>query len=328
MIKNAPEPVCGALGLAACFALVVACDGARAKQEAPLQGVIEHDDRVIGFELAGRVLEVSVERGASLALGAKLARLDDALELPQRDLRVADIAMADAQLRLLRAGARSEDLRAAEAEVAAIAAQEQEAGSQLRRQSALYAAGAAPQSGVDDLSAQLKALGERKRALEQRHKALRAGARVDEVAAAQARADAARASLALTEARIARYALLSPAAGTIVDVHVKAGEMVAAGTPAITLADLDHPYVDVFVPEGRMQGIAVGARTEVRVDGVAAPLKGTIEHVFPRTEFTPRYLFSEGERPNLVIRTRVRIEDKKHVLHEGVPAFVSRPVKP
>jgi HlyD family secretion protein len=285
--------------------------------------VIEHDDRVIGFELPGRVLEVSVERGAHIDKDAKLARLDDALELPQRDLRAADVATAEAQLRLLQAGARREDLSAAEAEVAAIAAQEQETSSQLRRESSLYAAGAAPQSKVDDLTAQLKALGERKRALEQRHKALRAGARTDEVSAAQARADAARAALALTEARIARYALVSPAAGTIVDVHVKAGEMVAAGSPAITLADLDHPFVDVFVPEGRMQGIAVGARAEVRVDGVDKPLAGTIEHVFPRTEFTPRFLFSEGERPNLVIRTRVRIEDPKHVLHEGVPAFVN-----
>jgi hypothetical protein len=45
--------------------------------------------------------------------------------------------------------------------------------------------------------------------------------------------------------------------------------------------------------------------------------------VFPRTEFTPRYLFSEGERENLVLRVRVRIEDPKRELHGGVPAFVT-----
>ena len=54
--------------------------------------------RVIGFELGGRVLEVSVARGQEVALGAKLARLDDGLERPLRALRIAEISAAEAQL--------------------------------------------------------------------------------------------------------------------------------------------------------------------------------------------------------------------------------------
>ena len=42
-----------------------------------------------------------------------------------------------------------------------------------------------------------------------------------------------------------------------------------------------------------------------------------IEHVFPNTEFTPRFLFSESERPNLVVRVRVRIDDPRRELHAG-----------
>jgi hypothetical protein len=33
-------------------------------------------------------------------------------------------------------------------------------------------------------------------------------------------------------------------------------------------------------------------------------------------------LFSERERPNLVVRVRVRVEDHDERLHAGVPAFV------
>jgi hypothetical protein len=40
-------------------------------------------------------------------------------------------------------------------------------------------------------------------------------------------------------------------------------------------------------------------------------------------EFTPRYLFSEKERSNLVVRVRVRVEDPRHLLRAGVPAFVA-----
>ena len=98
--------------------------------------------------------------------------------------------------------------------------------------------------------------------------------------------------------------------------------MVAPASPVVTLADLDHPYVDVFVPQARAHALRVGQAMSVRVDGVGRSLSGHIEHIFPKTEFTPRFLFSEGERPNLVLRMRVRVDDPQHELHGGVPAFV------
>jgi HlyD family secretion protein len=298
------------------------CDKAQPSASEPLQGVVELDDRVIGFELGGRVLEVAVERGQEVSAGTVVARLDDGLERPLRDLRLADLAQAQAQLKLLRAGARREDLRASEAEIAALQAQEDTLQKNLARQNQLQAAGAAAQATIDAVSSDLRAVGERRAALEQRLKALRSGARSEELTAAEAHAQAAAASLAALDARLLRYVLVSPVAATVVDVHVKSGEMVAPGTPAVTLADLAHPFADVFVPEGRLRGVAVGALAEATVDGASAALPARIEHVFPRAEFTPRFLFSESERPNLVLRVRVRVDDPKHVLHEGVPAFV------
>jgi hypothetical protein len=81
--------------------------------------------------------------------------------------------------------------------------------------------------------------------------------------------------------------------------------------------------VDVSVPQGKLQGVTVGAALELRADGVSQVLTGRVEHVFPQTEFTPRYLFSKSERPNLVVRVRVRVDDPRHLLHAGVPAFVT-----
>ncbi len=297
--------------------------GAQADPSTPLQGVVEYDDRVIGFELGGRVLAVAVERGQEVGANVELVRLDDGLERPQRDLRVADLDAAQAQLKLLRAGARSEDLRASEAEISALQAQQQNLEKSLSRQTTLQAQGAAPQATIDNLSSELSAVVDRRRALEQRLKALRAGPRSQEIAAAQAQVEAAEAALAAVDARLARFELRSPIAGTVLDVHVKTGEVVAPGAPAITLADLAHPFADVFVPEGKLRGVVIGAVASVRVDGAASPLSGHVEYVFPRTEFTPRFLFSESERPNLVIRARVRVADPKHLLHAGVPAFVT-----
>jgi HlyD family secretion protein len=322
MIKNAHRGwLWGLLGLA--IPGLTGCETSSATDRQSLQGVVEYDDRVIGFELGGRVVQVAVERGQDVAVGQLLVRLDDGLQLPERDLRAADLAAAQAQLRLLRAGTRGEELRASAAEIAALKAQQETLAKNLARQQQLQVAGAATAASIDDMSSQLLATSERRRALEERLKAQRNGARIDEISGAEARAQAAAAALAAVDARLARFTLLGPAAGTVVDVHVKAGEMVAPGAPALTMADLAHPFVDVFAPEGHLQGVVVGAPVQIRVDGVANQLAGHVEHVFPQAEFTPRFLFSESERPNLVIRVRVRIDDPRHVLHSGVPAFVA-----
>jgi HlyD family secretion protein len=321
MIKNPPR--LWGLSLLLLSSAGVGCDQAGARQPDPLQGVVEYDDRVIGFEPGGRVLEVSVERGDVVKLGQPLAKIDDGLVRPELALRQAELAAAQAQARLLRKGARSEDLRASEADIAALQAQEQTLAKNLDREKTLHAQGAAPAATIDDLTAQLQSTSEKRRALEQRLKALRGGARSDELDAADARVAGAQAAIALVDARLARFALASPAAGDVIDVHVKVGELVAPGSPAITLADLSHPFVDVMVPQGKLQGVAVGAAVDLRADGVGQALRGTVEHVFPQTEFTPRYLFSKSERPNLVVRVRVRVDDPKHALHAGVPAFVT-----
>ena len=53
------------------------------------------------------------------------------------------------------------------------------------------------------------------------------------------------------------------------------GEVVAAGAPVVTAADISHPYTDVFVPEGDVDGIEVGAPATVHVDASPEPFART-----------------------------------------------------
>jgi HlyD family secretion protein len=302
------------------------CESARAAsppaQEA-FQGVVEHEDRSIGFEVGGRVLAVDVERGDRVNAGQVIAKLDDSLETPLRALRIAELHTAEAQLALLKAGTRIEDIRAAEAQIASIRAQEDIARKNLDRTKTLYERGSVALSEVDELNASVDSTLERKRSLEEQLKGLKRGARGEEISAALARVEAATAGLAAQEAKLSRYTLSALLNGDVIDVHVKPGEMVSPGALALTVADLDHPYVDVFVPQSQGRKVRVGMTAKVRVDGTPSTLNAKVEHVFPKTEFTPRYLFSEGERENLVLRVRVRIEDPTRELHGGVPAFVT-----
>lgn len=305
-----------------CLVFSIGCHQKAAPFEGDYQGIIELDEWVLGFELPGRVSTVGTVRGSIVSAGEKLAALDATLESTARSARESDAQAAHAQLALLKAGSRAEELRSMEAQIRAARATEDLLVKSLAREKELRARNASTDAAVEDLQGRLdRAVGERQ-SLEQRLVGLRRGSRSEEVNAALARADAADQAVKLEDERIARHELVAPARGVVLDVHVKAGEVVAAGAPVVTVGDPLHPFADVFVPEGKLQGLVAGVTADVHVDGESAALSGRIETLGQKTEFTPRFLFSERERPNLVVRVRVRIDDPKERLHAGVPAFV------
>jgi HlyD family secretion protein len=116
--------------------------------------------------------------------------------------------------------------------------------------------------------------------------------------------------------------------GEVLDVPVKRGEYVAAGTPVVTVADTTRPFVDVFVPQGQIGKFQVGAPVSLKVDTYDETFGGRVEYISQSTEFTPRFLFSPRERPNLVVRARVRVHDPKRKLRAGIPAFADPTLAP
>ncbi|MET0286632.1 MAG: HlyD family efflux transporter periplasmic adaptor subunit [Polyangiales bacterium] len=304
------------------LALLAACAKPSAEDNA-FQGTVEFDTITLAFELPGKIAFLGVDEGDQLGEGGKVvARLDDSLLVPERAARAAELDAQRAQLALLEAGSRKEDVRAAAAELESVRQQEEVLTRQRKRQEELSANGASPKALLDGYDAQQSQLVGQRGVLEERLRVLRGGARAEELMAARASVRALEAGLALMDARLAKTELHYARLADVLDVHVDPGEVVAAGTPIATVADLGHPYVDVFIPQRRIAGIRVGQKAEVRVDGLDRPVAGVVERIATRTEFTPRYLYSEKERATLVLRVRVRVADRERVLHAGVPGFV------
>jgi HlyD family secretion protein len=285
------------------------------------QGLVAYDEHVVSFEVPGRVERVEVRRGDRVTGTQAVAVLDDAIELLTTDARRQDANAAQADLALLESGSRHEDIASLADDLHGAGSSEDLLRVNAERARHLYGDGSLAKSELDKAEADLQRATFERQSLEQRLAALRRGARPEELARARARFDQSKAQLALEEELLARHTLRAGEPGEVIDVATKAGELAAVGTPAITVADTTHPYVDVFVPQGELEGVVAGARAEVRVDATSAPFAATVEYVSPETEFTPKFLFSDRERPHLVVRVRVRIDDKDRRLHSGVPAF-------
>lgn len=308
--------------LALIAALVGAC-APEARHPGTYQGVVELDERLLGFEVGGRLASVSARRGAEVEAGAVLAALDDTLAQTAARGRQAEAAAAAARAALVGAGSRVEDIRALEAQVRAAAANEALLQKNLARDRTLVEHGALPQAVADETLARARTAEAEHQALQQRLREARAGARSQELEGARAQADAAAAAARLEAQRVERHRLRAQDAGTVLEVHAEPGEVVAAGAPVVTVADATRPYVDVFVPQDELAGLDVGDPAAIHVDALAAPLPGAVESIGRRTEFTPRYVFSERERATLVVRVRIRVDDRGRALHAGVPAFAA-----
>jgi len=317
MINNSRFVLALALAIACC-----ACEP-KARHPGAFQSVIEFDERELGFEVGGRVTAVKVQRGTSVHPHDLLATLDDKLERTARDSREAKAQAAKADVAVVRAGSRPEEVRSMQAQLRAAEANEALIEKNLTRERALLAKGAVASASVDDLESRLRAATAERESIEQRLRELRNGSRRQEIDRAEAQAVVAGQDAKLGDERLGLYELYATEEGTVLDVHVEPNEVVGAGSPVVTVDDPKHTFADVFVPEGDLGGVRIGGRGKASVDATPQVFDARIENIGRKTEFTPRYLFSERERVNLVVRVRVRIDDPSEQLHAGVPAFIT-----
>ncbi|MEO8900048.1 MAG: HlyD family efflux transporter periplasmic adaptor subunit [Polyangiaceae bacterium] len=286
------------------------------------QGLVEFDARTLSFDANGRVEAVAVNRGDLVHADQVLAQLDDTIPRLTCAIRQQDLSSARADLALVEAGTRTEDIAALAASLRGAQTSEALFQTNANRAQALFEQNAVAKADLDKAQADLRRASFERQSIALRLAALRHGARPEEVTRAQTRVAVAEAQLALEEELRARQALRATASGEVLDILIKPGELAGVGTPAFVVADTQHPYVDVFVPQADLAGIRPGRPAQLRVDATRKVASGRVEFVSPEMEFTPKFLFSDRERPHLVVRVRVRVDDAERRLHAGVPAFV------
>ncbi|PYR73126.1 MAG: secretion protein HlyD [Acidobacteria bacterium] len=239
---------------------------------------------------------------------------------------------AAAQLKLLQAGSRVEDIRqaaaqvqSAQAEVKAAQAELDAASADLERFEALLRANAGSRKQRDDAVTRRDVSAARVRAAQERAQAaadalarLRAGARPQEIEGARARVAAADAQIASLQKNLADAVLKAPVGGLVTSKLIDAGEMVQPGTPLVVITDLDHAWANVYVDEPSVPRLRLGAPA-VLVTDAGQRLNGSITFISPKAEFTPRNVQTAEERSKLVYRVKVSVDNRDGVLKPGMP---------
>jgi HlyD family secretion protein len=298
-----------------------------------VSGHVEATEVQVAPEVGGRLVELRVDEGDRVRAGDVAGRLDTRDTELQIQRARAERSSAEAQVRLLRAGARVEDIRqaeaqvdAAEADAEAIDAELQAAATDLARFEALLKANAGSEKQRDDAKARvdvargrLRAARERVSALQEAVARLRAGARREEVDAAVARVAGADAQLAVLDKALKDAEVIVPVAGIVTQKLADNGELVPPRSPILVVTDLDNAWANLFVPEPMIPRVKLGQPATIFTDGGGGGIPGTVTYVSPQAEFTPRNVQTPDERSRLVYRIKVSVDNRDGVLKAGMP---------
>jgi HlyD family secretion protein len=336
-----------------------------------VSGNIEVTDAAVSFKIAGRVQERLVDEGAMVEKGQLVARLDSSdleldvamrkAELAQAEValgeatasRPDELAAADAaaqkaqsNLDLLKAGFREEEIEVARHSKLQAEAELKRAESEYRRAERLIESNkeAISRENFDRAQAAYEVALQAFNEADWQLRKMEKGSRTQQIEAAQAALDEARANyglvksqekieraraardqaqaaLGLAETRLGYATLCSPLSGVVLSKNIEPGEYVAPGTPVVTVGDLEHTWLRAYIDERDLGRVKLGQEVVVTTDTFPdKEYRGRVSFIASQAEFTPKNVQTQKERVKLVYRIKVDIPNPQMELKPGMPA--------
>src|SRR3984957_938687 len=264
---------------------------ARLRGQTLPEGIVKSNGRIeatqvdVSSKYAGRLAEVTVEEGSSVAQGQVIARISSPEYEAQ--LRAAQASVQQAK----------DALAAAEAEITS-------------RQSALEFATSDFERGQELMKTGFIT----KQVFEQRKRNYDSA--VAAVQSFTSQRDQAQSKIKNSEAEVERIesiikdlTLVSPRNGRVQYQLARAGEVVAACAPIVTILDLSDVYMTIFLPAADAGRLPAGDGARIILDPVpdyVIPAK--VSFVAADAQFTPKTVETTDERAKLMFRVKLKID--------------------
>jgi len=114
----------------------------------------------------------------------------------------------------------------------------------------------------------------------------------------------------------------APVTGTVVTKIVRNGEVVAAGTPLVTIIDMDDLYLKIFLSTDFAGKVRLGNEAKIYPDAlVKDEFDAVVDKIAEKAEFTPKNVETKSQRAKLVFEIKLKIKDNKgYALKPGMPS--------
>jgi HlyD family secretion protein len=255
------------------------------------EGIVQSNGRLeatqvdVSSKYSGRLSDVNVEEGSPVKVGQIVAKISS----PEME---ATLRAAQANLQKAK-----DAVAAAEAEIKI-------------RQAALEFA-----KGDFDRAVELLKSGNITKQLYDQRQRNYEGAQAA-TSAVQSQRDQARAAMANANAEVERIqamladlVLISPREGRVQYQFARAGEVIAAGVPILTILDLTDVYMTMFVPAAVAGKLEIGGEARLVLDPIPdIVIPAMVSFVAADAQFTPKTVETKDEREKLMFRVKLKID--------------------
>jgi HlyD family secretion protein len=308
------------------------------KQSLVYSGTIEATQVPVQPEQSGKITALLVSEGQDVVAGQVIAQLDNQSAGIALDTANIQVQQAEAKLKDLLNGTRSEEVHRLQAVAAQTSAIAQGIAQNIQYEEKiladnmqLYAAGAiskkevdAEQNKIDNLKAQYASAQKQVEAAQASLNLALAGYTQPTIQAQKLAVETARQAVKSAELALDKLAIKSPLDGQVLYKHVELGQVVNPGTTLVTLVAAADLSVKVYVPEAQLAPVKVGGTALVSVDSYPdRSFKGEVQYVSDVAEFTPKNVQTPEERTTMVFAVKIKITEGKDLLKAGIPADVT-----
>lgn len=286
-------------------------------------GYVEAEYVYVAPSVTGRLRNLTVEEGDSIGAGQFLFDMDATKQRASLRAATARVAQAQANLRNLETGSRDAEIAVIRASLNEARAAQDLAKSTLARTENLFKREIVTQAKVDADRATLEKANAQVAKLEAQLNVAELPARDEQVIAAEATLNAARAEADLAAAQLDDMRVTAPEQGTAEKVYFDAGEVAAAGKPVISILPPDALKAYFYIPEIERPTFAVGETLSLTCDGCGDGITATITRMASDPQYTPPIIYSRDQRTRLVFRAEAKLPKGTGLL-PGQPVTLER----
>jgi len=227
-------------------------------------GTVDSDATAqIKAEVAGRIAQLAVAEGAHVEAGAALARLEASelearVALARSSLDAARMRLESARISLPLEKARTR------ASLAEAQAHYDDAKQRYDKKLKLYESRLIPQGDMETARADLAAAEAGLQTAQANQDQVALQQRQIDIAAADVKQQ--EAALQVAEVTLAHTLIRAPIAGTVVELPIKAGELMQPGSVIARITRLDALYVKAQIDEVDLSRLQIGQRADVEFD--------------------------------------------------------------
>jgi len=286
-----------------------------------IAGNIEAHESVVGFKVPGRIVELPVQEGQYVNKGDLLARLDDDDYRQQISMDEATIRTREAELKLALAGSRKQEIQAAKQSLIDARSDLELKRAEFRRRKDLLSEQAVSQEDVHSAETLMKRAEATYQRLKETYDQIVEGTRKEEIAVRRANLQLAQEHLEMAHVNLSYTVLSAPISGVVLVRQAELGEVMAPGTPVVTIADVDRLWMRGYINETDLGRVRWDQPATVHTDThPGKDYHGRVSFIASRAEFTPKSVETYKERVTLVYRIKIDLENSNHELKPGMPA--------